>query len=505
MSKEGKKLSKSKVVSYIIDGVLGVFLAFMIYCAGSIFISTHKSPYGIPSVFGTSLLYVATNSMGSDQTVAAIAPEEWNRREAACQEYEEAKAEGREPEINQETYEEYRYSILIKAEEERVGREYEIGHIEEGEAVAITKVDFSTLKVGDVITFYYEQIAYPDTHRIMEVSSDALGPYVRTRGDNLHASLYDGGAGVNPGYRDAQLIRDSTFIGKVTHHSAFLGWTLTMVSPNVPNSQSGWFLPLVVIVPLGVIMAMSIKDVIITYKKDKKERAEALALAMEEAHIDPKDEASAMLFEQKWELKRQMREELEAKKEEERLAREKQLQKAAKNVGKLKKKIANDPAMKAAFEKAGVDESDPMALAEWVTRYEAKQALRKEMEREKQENGDPMDEINADPKMKAAFEKAKIDPRDFSAVKQWKQRYLLKQQLRAEMAKEQAEKEAKEGKKEEGNPMDEINADPKMKASFEKANIDPSDEAAVKQWKERYLLKQQLRAEMAKEKEGKKD
>ena len=56
-----------KLISRIVDVVLGVLLAFMVFVQVSMLVSQSKPEnYGVPSVFGASFLYVATDSMEGD-------------------------------------------------------------------------------------------------------------------------------------------------------------------------------------------------------------------------------------------------------------------------------------------------------------------------------------------------------------------------------------------------------------------------------------------------------
>ena len=123
-----------KWASRLVTLFLLLLVGFVGYCQVSMVVTMNKN-YGVPSVFGYSFLYVATDSMDGDL------PD----------------------------------SLPI------------------GTGIVIQDVDPHSIAPGDVITFYYPAIGAPDTHRVHEIAEDGEGHLTfYTRGDNLNAQLSNG-------------------------------------------------------------------------------------------------------------------------------------------------------------------------------------------------------------------------------------------------------------------------------------------------------------------------
>ena len=199
-----------KLISRIVDVVLGVLLAFMVFVQVSMLVSQSKPEnYGVPSVFGTSFLYVATDSMEGDNADS----------------------------LNQ------------------------------GTGVIIKKDDPKNVKVGDVITFYYPKLNAPDTHRVVEIGSDKDGLVFYTRGDNLHAwSCPAEGCPSTPW----ESVPQAYYIGTVVSHSDAFGTFLTYVSPQAAGAagKSAWLVPVLIIIPLFAMVGISVAESILKYKKE---------------------------------------------------------------------------------------------------------------------------------------------------------------------------------------------------------------------------------------------
>lgn len=280
-----------KGVSVALDILLGGVVVFLAYCQISMMVSMNQPEnYGVPRLFGGSVLYVVTDSMAED-THPEATPEQ-------------------------------------KEETERVGSMYPISHIEPGSGVFIEKVDPSSIQVGDVITFYYEALGAPDTHRVMEIvepCEESNYQYVYlTRGDNLHSSF----GSWDVSYRDDPVFEDK-LIGKVTRVSSFLGGVLKFVSPGVPGGYAVWFVPLLVVIPISFIAVSMIRGAV----KEEKVEKEALEAEVREAMIkdgkDPNDEAAHYMYEEKIAYKRELRilMEKEKAKERERIQKKRKLPK----------------------------------------------------------------------------------------------------------------------------------------------------------------------------------
>lgn len=247
-----------KWASRLVTLFLLLLVGFVGYCQVSMVVTMNKN-YGVPSVFGYSFLYVATDSM-----------------------------DGNLPD-----------SLPV------------------GTGIVIQDVDPHSIAPGDVITFYYPAIGAPDTHRVHEIAEDGEGHLTfYTRGDNLNAQLSNGQWDEN--YRE--VVPEEHYIGKVVSHSKAFGTFLTYVSPQVPSehNHARWLFPLLVILPLAICAAITIASTVRQLRKEKKEEKAALLKAMEEEGIDQTDEAQVLAFEEKWRFKKELREQYAEEKEKER-------------------------------------------------------------------------------------------------------------------------------------------------------------------------------------------
>ena len=275
-------MNVKKGASIALDFLLGGVVVFLAYCQISMMVSMNQPEnYGVPRLFGTSVLYVVTDSMAKDTSPDAT-PEQ-------------------------------------KAESERVGKEYPISHIEPGSGVFIKKVDPSTIRIGDVITFYYDALGAPDTHRVMEIdapSSSSDMKYVfHTRGDNLHSSF----GSWDVSYRDDP-VKEDKVLGVVTKVSPAFGTVLKFVSPGVPNGHAAWFVPLLVLVPVSLIAFSTIKNAVKEEKQEKAALEAEVRAAMEKDGKDPSDEAARYLYEEKIAYKRELAALMEKEKAKQRAA-----------------------------------------------------------------------------------------------------------------------------------------------------------------------------------------
>lgn len=263
-----------KIVSRIVDVILGILLVFMVYVQVSMLVTQNiPENYGVPSVFGTSFLYVATDSMEGDN------PDSLNT----------------------------------------------------GTGVIIKKDDPKNVKVGDVITFYYPKLKAPDTHRVLEIKTSETDGTLTfyTRGDNLHAWSCGETACPETAWEE---VPENYYIGTVVSHSDAFGAFLTVVSPQAAGAagKAPWLMPVLIFVPIVAMAAITIAETLVKYNKEKKVYEKELYEAMEKAGVDKNDEKAAMLFEEKFNLKRELREEIEREKEKEKQRLRKELEKEEK-------------------------------------------------------------------------------------------------------------------------------------------------------------------------------
>ena len=270
-----------KTLSRIVDIILGILLVFMAYVHISMLVTqANPNNYGVPSVFGTSFLYVATDSMEGDKADS----------------------------LNQ------------------------------GTGVIIKKDDPKNVKVGDVITFYYPKLRNPDTHRVVEISTDENGSRTfHTRGDNLNAWSCPKDGCPETAWES---IPEKYYIGTVQWHSDSFGQFLTIVSPQAAGAagKTAWLVPVMIAVPIVGIVTISIVETAVNYRKEKKAYQAELKEAMERAGVDPNNEKEALLFEEKFNYKKEVREEMEKTKAAERKRLQKELDKEAKRKAKEERK-----------------------------------------------------------------------------------------------------------------------------------------------------------------------
>lgn len=232
-----------KWISGIATGFLSLLVLFFAYCQISMLISM-KNNHGVPSVFGYSFLYVATDSMVGDR------PD----------------------------------SLPV------------------GSGIIIEDVPPEEVEIGDVITFYYPVLGAPDTHRVTNIIYDEQGKVMtfQTRGDNADAEIESSG----------ETFSVDNYLGKMVYHSLSFGTFLTYVSPQVPseNNHATWVFPLLILAPLAIAAIYTIVSTALSMRKQRQKEQKELAQALEEANIDPHDEAAALAFEEKWRYKRELRE-----------------------------------------------------------------------------------------------------------------------------------------------------------------------------------------------------
>ena len=300
MSEEEKPVKNSKKwISYTIDALLIAMIAFLAYVQISMIVTKPKN-HGVPMVFGSSFLYVSTDSMDDPDNPDCLAPGTGIIIHSVG------------------SYDELKTSNPILDEGGNPTGDYD--------------------KTGDIVTFYYATIRNVDTHRLIEKTYDETEGkwHFKTMGDNPVA--HQRGA-----YKTESWTQDD-LVGKVTFSSKALGTFLTLTSPDAAASagKTAWLLPTAIIVPLVALAGMSIVDVYRTARKKEKEEEREINEAMIAAGIDPNDEVAAETFRQKEEFKREykmkMDEEVAAAKKQYQDVLEKEKKRALKEAQKNQKK-----------------------------------------------------------------------------------------------------------------------------------------------------------------------
>ncbi|MCR4562995.1 MAG: hypothetical protein K5694_07335 [Bacilli bacterium] len=267
-----KKLSAGKIVSYVIDGILVLFILFVISVQIQM-VASRNSNFGVPRAYGLSFMYVATDSMQGDQ------PDSFNK----------------------------------------------------GTGIVIKQVNQSEIKLGDVVTFYDERIKAPNTHRIFEEPTiDENNVYhFHTMGDNAKS---ESGSYSSLG----EFWTGDKLIGKVIAHNDAFGAILSVISPTASGMKSAvdgkgantsWVFPVILLIPIAGITVVTIIDFLKKAKKQRLAEEAEIHAAMLEAGVDPNNEEDATYFEQKYRFKIEFREQLAKEKAKKKKQFEKELRK----------------------------------------------------------------------------------------------------------------------------------------------------------------------------------
>lgn len=127
-----------------------------------------------------------------------------------------------------------------------------------GDIVIVKKTDTDELKNKDVITFYSSD---PDmegqivTHRIIDITEENGQRLFETKGDNNKIA-------------DLEKVEEKDVIGKVEGRIPYVGKAATFMQTN----RTAFFL--IVILPMLVIMAMEVKDIIVIARSGDEDESE---------------------------------------------------------------------------------------------------------------------------------------------------------------------------------------------------------------------------------------
>lgn len=127
-----------------------------------------------------------------------------------------------------------------------------------GDIVIVKKTDTDELKNKDVITFYSSD---PDmegqivTHRIIDITEENGQRLFETKGDNNKIA-------------DIEKVEENDVIGKVEGRIPYVGKAATFMQTN----RVAFFL--IVILPMLVIMAMEVKDIIVIARSGDEDESE---------------------------------------------------------------------------------------------------------------------------------------------------------------------------------------------------------------------------------------
>ncbi|MCI2069080.1 MAG: hypothetical protein LKJ88_05840 [Bacilli bacterium] len=263
-----KKKGAWKIIEKILDWVVGIFVVF-IAAIEIISLATSRSNYGVPSFFGLQISVVATDSMAYD-------------------------ASGKEV-----------YPV--------------------GDGLIIKKPSFSSLAIGDDITFYgyYNDIGGTVTvHRIIAKETDAsssktyfvcqgtnsykhstilnqVQKVYETESDSTYFTSYKNKTGNDKyGLDNKEVTAYGVYMGKVASSSKALGGFYTAM-------KQPWAVILMIFIPCLIIAGTSIAD-IIKLKKTPDEELEKEYGDQSKKKDNPDDPLAGLSEEEKKKLKQEM-------------------------------------------------------------------------------------------------------------------------------------------------------------------------------------------------------
>ena len=127
-----------------------------------------------------------------------------------------------------------------------------------GDIVIVKKTDTDELKVKDVITFYSndpEMEGQVVTHRIIDITEENNQKLFETKGDNNQIA-------------DLEKVEEDDIIGKVEGRIPYVGKATNFMQTN----RTAFFL--IVILPMLVIMASEVKDIIVIARSGDEDESE---------------------------------------------------------------------------------------------------------------------------------------------------------------------------------------------------------------------------------------
>jgi signal peptidase I len=280
MKDDAQKKKTKKAFSSIANWILGLLIVFLVGCQVQIIRSKNEN-YSVPSLFGFSFMTVLTDSMVNTSDPSQS--------------------------------------------------------LDVGTGVIMQKVPAKEIVVGDVITFYSEELSsyfkedLVVSHRVMSIETASDGSFVfYTRGDNLQAQTCKGYSSGSCSEDTRDIVPEKFYIGKIVYHNNTLGGFLS-------TAQQPWFIPVCCLAPLLIIAISSLRDLIKAEKAEQYSVDREILLGLNAAGIDFNDERAVYLFSEKQRYKIEMRESLEKEKENEK----KRLLKEMKKKGKTDKMEGN--------------------------------------------------------------------------------------------------------------------------------------------------------------------
>ena len=448
--KQGKKLW-----SKIMDAVLGVLVVLLLALQIDIIITSRQN-YGVPSLFGYSFMQILTNSMDGPEDDCVLLTYQ--------------KPVYGVPSVEVDPLTETRPVLevfpLNYAEMETIKTNFDYGYLKKrgpkflhvNTGIIIRHIEWEDVMPGDVLTFVTDitingQVyrAQPTSHRVIEI--DHAKGTLSCFGDNNMP--YDGSR-VAFYSDDTQRndLKKEAIIGEVISNNDALGVVLGAV-------QSTWFLPVMILIPLGIIGISSAVDAILKGHRERKAEKLALEAAIDAAGIDRNDEVAMETFITRYQAKREMQLELEQEKarqkeiyrqvyqeEKKRLQAENASAKGGEDIDPFEKIKQEEKARLRAELLAGKnkEETDEKAALMAKIKEEEKAKLKAQMAKEAapaDEKAALMEKIKAEEKAKLKAEMAKQAEQDEKAALMAKIKEEEKAKLRAQLLAEQGAKDGK--------------------------------------------------------------
>ena len=299
----GEEKKKKFKLSTLVDGVL--IVAGLALLALEVTLMISKQRDGMPSLFGKTFMNVLTGSMdGPDTSVFYLTragDSVSGRVSGVYYTQEEAEAKGK-------------VFTLEKSGPSMLGV---------GTAAILETKDFSEVKEGDIVTFYYDitegGYVYQNqlvSHRVIEIVDETLYCY----GD-AYPKRGIAYSTTSSSYEGVQRIGKDKYVGVVTGKNDFFGWVLQVTSQQ-------WFVPVVVGVPLLTMGAFSLFEGLKKSKEARKEENARIQALVDKTGVRKEDEAA---YEREWEkasIKVAIQMEMEEEKEKQKEIYRKQFAKA---------------------------------------------------------------------------------------------------------------------------------------------------------------------------------
>jgi len=312
-----------KVVSNIVSGVLGGLILLLIVFQVLMVRSSTYTEFGVPSLFGTSFMQVATDSMEGDlpdslKTYTGVIMKQTPSKDIKTDDVITFKSAYLSRYAGYTVVVSHRVKEIVLTPSEVGGmggiaiNKAEEYSLDSGTTWATATGEMMPLAAGKGVKI--RLIEHPDDsvlyYTIPNYSSSVAGEYIfYACGDNLKAETCKLQASGVCSYNYRDEVEPENYIGKIIAHNDALGAILGV-------AMSTWFVPVACLVPLLLIVTFSAIDLVKDGKKEQFEEERQILLAANKAGVNPNDERAYYLFSEKQRYKIQVRSEMEKTKAE---------------------------------------------------------------------------------------------------------------------------------------------------------------------------------------------